>query len=119
MNAAALESSLGELLIVGFPGTEFTAEARERLMRVRPSGVIFFAANFGDADQAAGITRSVHETIGAPELPALVCADEEGGMVSQISGFWEVPPSARAHPEVRSCSSRPRARSTCKSHSGR
>lgn len=96
MNAAALESSLGELLIVGFPGTEFTAEARERLMRVRPSGVIFFAANFGDADQAAGITRSVHETIGAPELPALVCADEEGGMVSQISGFWEVPPSARA-----------------------
>ena len=96
MTSAELEARLGELLIVGFPGTEFTPGDRERLQRVRPSGVIFFAANFLDPDQTSRITRTVHETIGTPELPALVGIDEEGGMVSQISGFWEVPPSARA-----------------------
>jgi len=96
MTASSLESRLGELLIVGLPGTEMSADVEETLRRIGPSGVILFAANFTDADQAARIARAVHERIGSPELPALVGADEEGGMVSQLSGFWEVPPSARA-----------------------
>lgn len=87
---------LGELLIVGLPGHELTPEAASDLRRIGPSGVIFFATNFPDAERAARFARAVHETIGRPDLPALVCADEEGGMVSQLSGFWEVPPSARS-----------------------
>jgi beta-N-acetylhexosaminidase len=96
VSAVPIESRLGELLIVGLPGTEVTPEVAAELRRIAPSGVILFAANFTDADQAARLARAAHQTIGSPELPALVCADEEGGMVSQISGFWEVPPSARA-----------------------
>ena len=87
---------LGELLIVGLPGHELTPGAASDLRRIGPSGVIFFAPNFPDAERAARFTRAVHETIGRPDLPALVCVDEEGGMVSQLSGFWEVPPSARS-----------------------
>ncbi len=96
MSASGLESRLGELLIVGLPGTELGPEVEEQLRRIGPSGVILFAANFTDADSAARLARAVHERIGSPELPAIVGADEEGGMVSQLSGFWEVPPSARA-----------------------
>ncbi len=95
MSAPAADR-LGELLIVGLPGTEITPDVEEALRRIAPSGVILFAANFTDADQAARLARGVHERVGSPELPALVGADEEGGMVSQISAFWEVPPSARA-----------------------
>ncbi len=83
-------------MIVGVPGTDLTPEVEETLRRISPSGAILFAANFTDADQAARLARALHETLGSPELPALVGADEEGGMVSQLSGFWEVPPSARA-----------------------
>ena len=96
MSTPEIESRLGELMIVGLPGTEFTSEIGTELRRISPSGVIFFAANFTDADQAARFARAVHETLGVSQLPPLVCADEEGGMVSQISGFWETPPSARA-----------------------
>ena len=96
MSAAPIESRLGELMIVGLPGTELTPEVESDLRRIGPSGVILFAANFTDADQAARLARAAHQAIGSPELPALVSADEEGGMVSQLSGFWEVPPSARA-----------------------
>jgi len=96
VSASSLESRLGELLIVGLPGMDLGHDVEESLRRIHPSGVILFAANFTDADQAARLARSVHERIGTPELPALVGADEEGGMVSQLSGFWEVPPSARA-----------------------
>ena len=91
-----VEERLGELLIVGFPGTEWTGEIESELRRIRPAGVIFFATNFPDAGTAARLCRSVHATLGSPAEPPLVCADEEGGMVSQLSGFWEVPPSARA-----------------------
>jgi len=96
VNGSALESRLGELMIVGIPGTDLTPDVDAALRRIRPSGAILFAANFTDADQAARLARAIQETIGTPELPALVSADEEGGMVSQLSGFWEVPPSARA-----------------------
>jgi beta-N-acetylhexosaminidase len=91
-----VESSVGELMIVGLPGTELTGDLREALLRIGPSGVIFFAPNFPDASTAARFARDVHDALGRPDLPPLVGADEEGGMVSQLSGFWEVPPSARA-----------------------
>jgi beta-N-acetylhexosaminidase len=96
VSAAGFESRLGELLIVGLPGTDLDPGAAATLKRLSPSGVILFAANLSDADQAARLARAAQETIGTPELPALICSDEEGGMVSQISGFWEVPLSARA-----------------------
>jgi beta-N-acetylhexosaminidase len=91
-----VEERLGELMIVGFPGVEWTPEIESELRRIRPAGVIFFALNFPDAGTAARLCREVHATLGSPAEPPLVCADEEGGMVSQLSGFWEVPPSARA-----------------------
>ena len=96
VDPAQVAARLGELMVVGVPGTEMTAEVSADLRRIAPAGVIFFAPNFPDAGTAARFTRSVHETLGAPDLPPLVCADEEGGMVSQLSGFWEVPLNARA-----------------------
>lgn len=91
-----IESRLGELLIVGLPGTELTPEVASELERIAPAGVIFFAPNFASAAGAARFTREVQSRIGSRDLPALIGADEEGGMVSQLSTFWEVPPSARA-----------------------
>jgi beta-N-acetylhexosaminidase len=84
VSPAELVSHLGELLMVGVPGTEMTPDVEVRLSRIGPSGVIFFYA------------RAVHQAIGTPSHPALVAVDEEGGMVSQLAGFWDVPPSARA-----------------------
>ncbi|HET9252314.1 MAG TPA: glycoside hydrolase family 3 protein [Candidatus Eisenbacteria bacterium] len=94
--AEEIESRLGELLIVGFPGTEVTPEIESKLRAIAPAGVIFFAPNFPDAGTAGRLCRSLHGILGTPERPALISVDEEGGMVSQLSGFWEVPPSARA-----------------------
>src|SRR5258705_149503 len=82
--------------MVGVTGTEMTPDVEVRLSRIGPSGVIFFAANFTDAAGAARYARAVHQAIGTPSHPALVGVDEEGGMVSQLAAFWDVPPSARA-----------------------
>ncbi|HEV8129120.1 MAG TPA: glycoside hydrolase family 3 protein [Candidatus Eisenbacteria bacterium] len=93
---AELISHLGELLMVGVPGTAMTPDVEVRLSRIAPSGVIFFAPNFQDAGGAARYARAVHQAIGRDSHPALVAVDEEGGMVSQLAAFWDVPPSARA-----------------------
>ena len=95
-NDSDIESRLGELMIVGLPGTELTSDLAADLRRISPAGVIFFAPNFPSATAAAAFAREVQARVGSRDLPALIGADEEGGMVSQISGFWEVPPNARA-----------------------
>jgi len=87
---------LGELMIVGVPGVSLDAETEAALRRIRPAGAILFAENLADAEGAALWTRALHGLLGTPELPALVSIDEEGGLVSRLSHFWEVPPSARA-----------------------
>ncbi len=87
---------LGELMIVGVPGTSLDPETEETLRRIRPAGAILFTENYADAAGAARWTRSLHALLGTPELPALLSVDEEGGLVSRLSHFWEVPPSARA-----------------------
>jgi len=87
---------LGELMIVGVPGTSLDAETEAALRRIGPAGAILFSENYADAEGAATMTRALHALLGTPELPALLSIDEEGGLVSRLSHFWEVPPSARA-----------------------
>ncbi len=96
MTRGEVAAALGELLLVGVPGAEAEPALLERLGRIGPSGVILFASNFADAAGAARLARALHEALGRPGLPPLVALDEEGGMVSQLAGFWEVPPNARA-----------------------
>ncbi len=83
-------------MIVGVPGQEIDAETEATLRRLRPAGAILFSENYDDASGAAAMTRRLHGLLGTAELPALLTIDEEGGLVSRLSHFWEVPPSARA-----------------------
>ena len=64
-DVADIESHLGELMMVGLPGTELTSELAADLRRIQPSGVIFFAPNFPDAGAAARFTREVHARVGS------------------------------------------------------
>ena len=87
---------LGELMIVGVPGTNLDAATEAVLRRLRPAGAILFSENFRGAEEAAHFTRALHELLGTPDMPALLAVDEEGGPVSRLSHLWEMPPSARA-----------------------
>ena len=75
----AVGDRLGELMIVGFPGTEWTPEIESELKRIRPAGVIFFAANFPDAMTAARLCRAVHATPGIARRAAARVRGRGGG----------------------------------------
>lgn len=94
---AALSPELGQLLLVGFTGTE--AEGNEQLERllceVRVGGVLLFARNIVDAEQVARLTTAMRERARAcTGRPLLIAVDAEGGRVMRLdprAGYTPTP----------------------------
>ncbi len=96
-------ASIGQLLMVGFHGTECAPEWRDWLQAYRPGGVILFARNIVDPEQVARLTNDLQAC--APNPPLLIAIDEEGGRVSRLPrGFTTFPAAglvaAHHSPEV-------------------
>ena len=84
---AALETDLGQLLLVGFEGTEAEGnQAVERLLcETRVGGVVLFARNITGDEQAGRLTRALAERARAcTGRPLLIAVDAEGGQVMRL-----------------------------------
>lgn len=84
---AALEPELGQLLLVGFPGTELegNAELERLLCEARVGGVVLFARNIVSAEQLAGLTTAMRARASAcTGKKLLVAVDAEGGQVMRL-----------------------------------
>ncbi|MDT7042593.1 beta-N-acetylhexosaminidase [Candidatus Nitronereus thalassa] len=87
-----VRDTIGQLLMVGFQGTELSPEFIEWLQEYRPGGVILFSRNLVDAEQVARLTNSLQEH--APNPPLLIAIDQEGGRVSRLPQGFTIFPSA-------------------------
>lgn len=88
-----MKTNLGELLFVGFDGTDLTVELRAFLSRIRPGGIILFKRNIVDAAQ---IVRLISDLHGLYEPAPIIAVDEEGGQVSRMRPLAPtLPPMAR------------------------
>lgn len=76
-----LKASLGQLLIVGFDGTEINPGLASLLRRVQPAGVILFARNITGAEQTWKLLRDCQAEV---ETALLTCVDLEGGKVDRF-----------------------------------
>lgn len=83
---AALSPALGQLLLVGFEGTEADDPALERLLcQTRVGGVVLFARNVVDAAQVARLTAGLGgQVLACGGRPLLVAVDAEGGAVMRL-----------------------------------
>lgn len=84
--------TIGQLLMVGFSGTELSSEFIDWLQEFRPGGVILFSRNLVDPEQVAQLTNSLQEH--APNPPLLIAIDQEGGRVSRLPQGFTIFPSA-------------------------
>ncbi len=94
---------VGQLLMVGFQGTEPSKAFLDWLEESRAGGVILFSRNLADPEQVACLTKTLQAH--APGAPLLLAIDEEGGRVSRLpSGFTTFPAAsviaARQDPDV-------------------
>ena len=81
---------IGQLLIVGFDGTEMTAQVASLLTRIQPAGVILFARNIESAEQTWRLLRECQQCV---ETPLFTCVDLEGGAVDRFREVLGAAPS--------------------------
>jgi beta-N-acetylhexosaminidase len=91
---------IGQLLIIGFDGTEMSPRLASLLTKIQPAGVILFARNITGVEQTHTLLRECQKQVGAP---LFTCVDLEGGTVDR---FRNVIGSAPAPAEVFATSSR-------------
>jgi beta-N-acetylhexosaminidase len=84
-------ASLGQLLIIGFEGTEMSPRLSSLLKRVQPAGVILFARNIKSAEQTWRLLRDCQKCV---STPLFTCVDLEGGRVDRFRDVLGPAPSA-------------------------
>jgi len=83
-------SQIGQLLIIGFDGTEMTARLASLLAKIQPAGVILFARNITGAEQTHTLLRECQKCV---PTPLFTCVDLEGGTVDRLRNVLGSAPS--------------------------
>ena len=77
---------IGQLFMVGFPGTTVSGEITELIRDQRIGGIILFSRNLRDAEQIFELTsrlQAIAREAGHP-YPLLIATDQENGMVQRL-----------------------------------
>jgi beta-N-acetylhexosaminidase len=72
---------VGQLMLVGFAGTDLTPEMRRWVQERHVGGVVLFSRNMTSFSQTATLTRKLHA---CATTPLFVALDQEGGSVARI-----------------------------------
>lgn len=82
---------LGQLLIIGFDGTEMSPRLASLLTRLQPAGVILFARNITGGEQTYKLLKDCQACV---STPLFTCVDMEGGRVDRFRNVTGPAPSA-------------------------
>ena len=85
-----LRQYVGQLLIMGFDGTEISARLRSAFADLQPGGIILFKRNITAARQTWELLRESQKCI---TTPAFRCVDLEGGTVDRLKDVIAPAPS--------------------------
>jgi len=91
MTAQRQTREIGQLLILGFDGTEMTPRFSSLLTRLQPAGVILFACNIKSPEQTWRLLRDCQKCV---STPLFTCVDLEGGRVDRFRDVLGPAPSA-------------------------
>ena len=82
--------NIGQLLIIGFDGTEMSARLAALLTKIQPAGVILFARNITSPAQTHRLLRACQQCVATP---LFTCVDLEGGTVDRLRNVIGPAPS--------------------------
>jgi beta-N-acetylhexosaminidase len=78
-----LARACGQLISVGFEGTEAPDDLLRRVAGAQVGGVILFRPNIASPGQVAALVAALRAAA-PPDLPLLVSVDQEGGLVQRL-----------------------------------
>ena len=76
-----LAAQMGQLLVVGFDGTDMTPGARRPAHSLQPAGIILFARNINSASQTYNLLKDCQSCVSTAMFH---CVDMEGGRVDRL-----------------------------------
>jgi len=85
-----LRTQVGQLLIMGFDGTEMSPKLRTMISTLQPGGVILFRRNIETAQQTFDLVQECRKLI---QVPVFTCVDMEGGTVDRLRDLIAPAPS--------------------------
>lgn len=85
-----LHTQVGQLLIMGFDGTEMSPKLRTMISTLRPGGVILFRRNIEEARQTFDLVQECRRSV---RVPMFTCVDLEGGTVDRLRDLVAPAPS--------------------------
>src|SRR6266478_5994475 len=88
---SSIQASIGQLLIIGFDGTEMSPRLASLLTRLQPAGVILFARNIRSGEQTYKLLKDCQACV---STPLFTCVDMEGGRVDRFRNLTGSTPSA-------------------------
>ncbi len=91
MQKRDLKPNIGQLLIIGFDGTEMSPRLASLLTKTQPAGVILFARNITAPDQTHRLLRECQKHV---STPLFTCVDLEGGQVDRFRDVLDPAPAA-------------------------
>ncbi|MBI5788404.1 MAG: beta-N-acetylhexosaminidase [Candidatus Schekmanbacteria bacterium] len=92
----SLKAKIGQLLLIGFDGCEFTPELEHYLDQYSPGGVILFKRNYQNRQQLIKLCSELQSWAKKqfPAIPLFIAVDHEGGRVQRFrSEFTLLPPA--------------------------
>src|ERR1700731_1897158 len=85
-------STLGQILLVGLPGSELNSDTVRILRKVQPGGFILFGRNIRSAAQ---LRKLIDDLRDLSEIDPIITIDQEGGRVSRLKLIGSEPPNAQ------------------------
>ncbi len=87
----------GQRMLVGFPGTTIPDSLREAVRKYKVGNFILFSENVVDREQVRNLCAELQElAMEATGKPALIAADQEGGIVNRLPEECAIVPTAMA-----------------------
>jgi beta-N-acetylhexosaminidase len=90
-SSSDLRQDVGQLLIIGFDGTEMSPGLAALLTGLQPAGVILFARNIVSGEQTYKLLSDCQANV---STPLFTCVDMEGGRVDRFRNVFGRTPSA-------------------------
>jgi beta-N-acetylhexosaminidase len=87
-----MSNDVGQLLLVGVPGTELDADTAAMFRRVKPGGFILFGRNIKEPEQ---LRKLIDDLRDLSDVEPVITIDQEGGRVSRLRLIGEEPPNAQ------------------------
>jgi len=88
---SSIRARIGQLLIVGFDGTDMSPRLASLLTGLQPAGVILFARNITGGEQTYKLLKACQACV---STPLFTCVDMEGGRVDRFRNVVGSSPSA-------------------------